>query len=209
MNKKEASARIKISGEKEFYVAINEAIKTSSHKHALENIIAEYKKYKQFMVENISPIKVFSNNIYTFKIIYQLKKKVWREFEIFGNQNLEELAVAIIDSMNWDNDHLHAFWFPEVRGKSIFSHWYTSFSIGSEGYDNDQFPTLCDFDVPVASIDYVKHPKLGFSFDFGDDHRFLMMYKSVRPAEKNDYRNNFPKLIDQRGVGPEQYSEFE
>ena len=207
--KKEKIYIAKIEGEKEFYSAINSALKTSDHKDALKDIITEYEKYKVFMEENIIPTKIPQDNIYTFRFMYQLKKKVWREFEVFGDQTLEELAGAVIDSMNWDNDHLHAFWFPEMRGKTTFSHWYTPYSIGSEGYDNDQFPELYDFDVFIASIDYSMHPKLGFAFDFGDDHRFLMEYKSIRPADKNDSRDNFPKLIDQKGVGPEQYPTFE
>ncbi len=206
---KEKIYTAKIEGEKEFYSAINNAIKTSDHKDALRDIITEYEKYKMFMEENIIPATIPDDRIYTFKLTYQLKKKVWREFEIFGDQNLEDLSEAIIDSMNWDNDHLHAFWFPERRGKAIFSHWYTPYSLGSEGYDNDQFPELYDFDVLIASIDYSKHPKLGFTFDFGDDHRFLMEYKSVRLADKKDLRDNFPKLVDQRGTGPEQYPAFD
>ena len=207
--KKEKIHKPKIDGEKEFYTAINNAMKTSNHKDALKDIIDEYEKYKKFMEKNTISITVPQDKIYTFKLTYQLKKQVWRELEIFGDQTLEELAELVIDSMDWDNDHLHAFWFPEIKGKSILSYWYTLYSIGSEGYSNDQFPELYDFDVPIASIDYSKNPKLGFAFDFGDDHRFLMEYKSVRPADKKDTRDNFPKLIDQRGVGPEQYPEFE
>jgi len=208
MDKKAKVYQAKINGEKDFYIAINKALQTSKHKFALKQIIEEFEKYKKFMEENILPVELPQHKIYTFKLTYQLKKKVWREFEVFGDQSLEELATTVIDSMNWDNDHLHAFWFPEIRGKSVFSHWYTPYSIGSEGYDNDQFPELCDSEVMIGSIDYSRHKKLGFCFDFGDDHRFLMEYKSIRIADKNDYRNLFPKLIDQKGVGPEQYQDF-
>lgn len=199
----------KIQGEKEFYMAITKAIETSNHKSALKSIIDEYEKYKKFIEENTISITLPQDKIYTFRFTYQLQKNVWREIEVFGDQTLEALAETVIDTMNWSNDHLHAFWFPEVRGKTVFSHWYTPYSIGSNGYDNDQFPELFDYDVLVGSIDYSKHPQLGFAFDFGDDHRFLMKFKSVRISNKNDTRDNFPKLIDQRGVSPEQYPIFE
>ena len=201
--------KAKIKGEKAFYLAIHKAMETSDHIDALKQIVVEFEEYKKFMNENIISVELPQDKIYMFKFTYQLKKKVWREFEIRGDQTLEELATAVIDSMDWGNDHLHAFWFPEVRGKAVFSHWYTPYAIGSEGYENDQFPDLCDKEVLIGSIDYSKHPKLGFAFDFGDDHRFLLEYKAIRPADKKESRDYFPRLIDQRGVGPEQYPEFE
>ena len=61
----------------------------------------------------------------------------------------------------------------------------------------------------VASIDYHKHPKIGFVFDFGDDHRFLMEYKGTRIADTKDTKKNFPKVVDERGTPPEQYPNYE
>lgn len=51
--------------------------------------------------------------------------------------------------------------------------------------------------------------KLGFIFDFGDGHEFRIEFKGVRPLISKEHREDFPKLIDQRGVGPEQYPRYE
>ena len=77
-----------------------------------------------------------------------------------------------------------------------------------ESADSMEVPILHTNEVIVSSIDYSKHPKLGFVFDFGDDHRFMMEYKGVRDADKNDKRGAFPKIIDQRGVAPKQYPDY-
>jgi hypothetical protein len=198
----------KIVGEEDFYDSINEAIKTTRHKGSLLMIIKEFEKYKEFMLENIAPAAAPVEKIFTFKFTYQLMPKVWKEVEIYGDQTLETLAGFIIEEMNWWNDHAHAYFFGEKHGKVIFSHWYTLFEIGSSGLEHDQYPIIHTDEVLVSSIDYEKQPKLGFVFDFGDDHRFLMEYKGSRLPVKQDDWNAFPRLTDQRGVAPEQYPNY-
>jgi hypothetical protein len=197
-----------IQGEEEFLFAIGAAMKTTTHSEALLDIVKEFEKYKQFMEENLESSSLVSDSVFLFRFEYQLKKNVWKEVEIYGNQTLDMLAECIIESMGWENDHLSAFFFPEKRKDGVW-HWYTLYEIGSEGVDNDQFPILHTNDVLVSSIDYHKHPKIGFVFDFGDDHRFFMRYKGERKAEKIEREGDFPKLIDQRGVPPEQYPEYD
>lgn len=193
-----------ISGESDFYAAINRSLKTSEHREALLEIIKEFERYKQFMSENLISALVPSDKIFMFRFVYQLKKNLWKDIEVRGDQTLAILASYLIESMEWDDDHLDAFFFQEKRKDGIWQ-WYTKYEIGSDGVDNDQYPTLHTDEVFVSSIDYKKHPKLGFVFDFGDDHRFMMEYKGVRDINKNDKKENFPNVTDQRGVPPEQY----
>lgn len=197
-----------VNNEKSFYDAIHRSLKTSEHKDALLEIVKEFEQYKKFMSENLIPANLPSNKIFLFRFTYQLKKNVWKDVEIYGDQTLEFLATFVIDEMGWNNDHLHAFFFGEKRGKVVFSHWYTPYEIGSEGMDNDQYPILHTNEVFVSSVDFSKHPKLGFVFDFGDDHRFMMEYKGMRDAHTIDTKESFPRVTDQRGVGPEQYPDY-
>ena len=197
-----------IYGEEEFKKAIHSAMKTSKHAFGLLDITKEFEKYKKFMAENLVSSAIPSDTVFLFRFTYQLKKNVWKEVEIFGDQTFEDLDRCIIKSMGWDNDHLSAFSFPE-KISGILRYWFTFYEIGSDGVDNDQYPTLHMEDVLVSSIDYKKHPKLGYVFDFGDGHRFLMEYKSTRPATKEDKRKTFPKIVDQRGIPPEQYPLYE
>ena len=200
------SYKPEINGENGFYVAINKSLKTTRHREALLAIVKEFELYKQFMSENLISTQIPSDKVFMFRFVYQLKKNVWKEIEICGDQSLEILAAYLIESMGWDNDHLSAFFFPEKRKDGIWR-WYTLYEIGSDGVDNDQYPILHTDEVLVSSIDYDKHSKLGFVFDFGDDHRFMVGYKGVRDITKNDKKENFPNVTDQRGVPPEQYTD--
>ena len=194
-----------IKGEKDFYRSIRKALETTTHKRELLDIIKEFEAYKKHMTENLLPSQVPSDKIFSFRFTYQLKKKVWKEIDVFGDQTLELLAEVVIEEMGWTNDHLHAFFFPEkMRGSA--RRWYTSLEIGSSGVDNDQYPIFHTDEVLVSSIDYAKYPKLGFVYDFGDDNRFLMEFNGVRKIGKHDDRDIFPKVVDQRGVAPEQYA---
>jgi hypothetical protein len=194
----------KINGEKGFYAAINRALKTTKHRDALLEIIKEFEGYKKFMSENLVSATAAPNRIFTFRFAYQLKKNVWKDIEVRGDQSLAELAEYLIGAMGWDDDHLDAFFFPEKRRDGIWR-WYTMYEIGSDGVDNDQYPILHTDEVPVACVDYRKNPELGFAFDFGDDHRFMVEYRGTRDAGKKEKRSDFPKVIDQRGIPPKQY----
>ena len=142
--------------------------------------------------------------MYSFKVNYLLKKPVWREFEICGCQKFDELAEAITDSMRWYHDHLHAFSFSDAKQK----HWQFTLSrlaFFSPDCDDDPHPTYKSDKVKIENIDYKKNPKLRFEFDFGDGHLFDVNFISLRPMKKNEVVDEFPKLIDQQGVAPEQY----
>lgn len=197
-----------IEGEKDFYDAINRAMKDSEHKDALLDIIKEFEEYKKYMQEKMVSSTMSLSEIFKFRFTYQLKKNVWKDIEISSKETLEELAEYIIEEMDWDNDHLHAFFFPRKELDGL-RYWYNLYEIGSEGTDNDQYPILHTDEVFISSIDYKKNPKIGFVFDFGDDHRFMMEYKGTRKVATFDKKISFPRIIDQRGVGPEQYPDYE
>ena len=197
-----------IEGEKSFYTSINKAITRGEHVDGLKNIIKEFEDYKSYMGNVFVNDKPAYESIFKFHVEYLLKKPVWREFEMEGCQSLEELAEGIIDSVNWDNDHAHAFFFPKEKGNSDFMDFHSRYSIDSQYLDNDQYPTYHSCNIKVAEIDYARFPMINFVFDFGDGHQFSVKSLGIRPARKSDFMAFMPKMIDQRGVGPEQYPNF-
>lgn len=197
-----------LEDEDDYLNSMKKALITSDYKKGLLDNIEEFKAYKKFMSENIVPVSLPSTRIYKFRFNYQLINNVWREIEIFGDQKLDRLARSVINKMGWYNDHLHSFFFGDKGGKAGSSYWYTSYEICCAVSEDCEFPKLHGDKVLVASIDYSKNPRLGFVFDFGDDHRFMMEYKGFREADKNDIRGDFPKLTDQRGIAPEQYPKY-
>jgi len=123
---------------------------------------------------------------------------------ILGNQTLEDLAEAIIFSMDWENDHMHGYGFPKKLGKKKFNFFASPYAIYAPGWEDDPFPTYKTNQVKISQIDWRVYPKIQFVFDFGDGHLFDIALKETLPSI-GDEGETFPRLIDQRGIAPEQY----
>lgn len=201
---KKSHTQLPVLDEGDFYDSINKAISEKRHVEQLRGYLKEFEQYKKIFTEAFIPMDTHNPEVFTFRVVYELKHPVWRIFEVLGNQTFNDLAEAIIESMNWDNDHLHEFSLPEKRGKALW-YSYSPYSIGAQGLEDDSHPTYKTDMVCIAHINYEKYPKLGFVFDFGDGHRFSVLFKGKRPLKRTDDVDIMPLLIDQRGVGPEQY----
>lgn len=189
--------------EGDFYESINRAIAEKRHVNYLKSCIKNFENYKKFFELALTD-KNPEMQIYTFKVKYLLQNSVWRVFEICGCQYLDELANAIIDSMDWENDHMHGFSFPDPMNKAK-RFGSSPFVIFGPEWEDDPHPTFKSDEVRIENVDYTKYPKLGFIFDFGDGHEFDIEMIGMRPIEKKEIADDFPKLTDIRGVGPEQY----
>lgn len=196
-----------IEDEKDFYESINNAIKEGRHVEYLTNAIEDYEEYKKAFDQAFTD-KNSPEMVYIFRVIYDLKKAVWREIIILGCQTFEDLAIAIIEAMNWDNDHMHGFSLPGVHKSKNYpiAQPHTFFA---EGWEDDPYPTFKSSKVLICNIDYNKYPKLDFEFDYGDSHTFDVNFKGMRKAAKGESVKALPELVDQRGVAPEQYPEWE
>lgn len=189
--------------EGDFQKVIKQAIKANRHKDYLMKVLADYDQYQQVFRDAFTD-KNPLNAVYIFRATYQNKKSVWREIAIRGNQTFCKLAETIIEWMGWDNDHMHGFSMKQVNGKP--EQRYTQFSMYAPGWEDDPHPTFKTDQIRIADINYQKHPKWGFVFDFGDGHEFDIELKKINDkAKKRDFDEPLPTCIDQRGVGPLQY----
>lgn len=192
--------------EGDFHEVINDAIKKGRHVDYLKNALDEYKQYKKVFEKALTDKNPF-DKAYLFRVTYLEKKPVWRDILILGSQTFEDLAEAIIDSMGWDNDHMHGFSFPEKQKKGYF--YYTPFTFFADGWEDDPYPTYKSNQILICNIDYDTHPKLRFEFDFGDSHMFEVHFTEMRELQKGESIRTLPKVLDQRGVAPEQYPPLE
>jgi hypothetical protein len=193
--------------EEDFYQNINQAITEKRHVPYLKEVIKKYEEYKKVFAENFTN-KNSKEAIYRFRVIYINKKSVWRDVEILGKQNFYDLADEIIFSMNWENDHMHGFDLKYPR-RPDFMMTGSSISIFAPGWEDDPHPTYKTHEVMIADLNYIKQPKLKFIFDYGDGHEFNVEFKGMRVLNKGEKVRDFPRLTDQRGVAPEQYSRWE
>lgn len=187
--------------EDDFYKTINEAIDAGRHPEQLKQIIKEYEEYKKFF-ETVFTAKNPAHSVYVFRITYLDKKFIWREFEIYGGQNFALLAETIVDSMGWMYDHMHGFRFIDPRSDR---RRFPNYEFFHPDWEDDQYPTYKSNQIKIGDLDYDKNLKLRFTFDYGDCHEFEIRFKNIRPLKTNETVEEFPKLIDQRGVAPEQY----
>lgn len=193
--------------EGDFYEHINGAIAEGRHVSYLKEVIKKYEEYKKAFAENFTA-KNPKNAIYEFRVNYLLKKPVWRDMEILGRQKFLDLAEEIIASMNWENDHMHGFDLkyhrqpdPLITGSAI--------SFFAPHWEDDPHPTFKTDQITIADLDYTKQPKLRFTFDYGDGHEFGVEFKKTRALGKKEKITDFPRVVDQRGVAPEQYPRWE
>lgn len=186
--------------ESNFREVINEAVSEGRHVEYFKNVLEEYKDYQQAF-EKIFTEKSKPKTIHLFDAKFLREGgPLWRKIEILGKQTFCDLAEEIIASMGWDNDHMHAFFLGEPsRSPGMYApHW-----------PDDPHPTFKTDEIKIADVDYKKQPILNFVFDFGDGHRFKVKFEGVRELETKEKLKDFPRLIDQRGVGPEQYPIYE
>lgn len=192
--------------EGDFHEVINGAIKKGRHVDYFKKTLKEYEEYKKIFLAALTD-KNPSDQVYLFRVTYLNKKLVWRDIAILGSQTFEDLAEAIIDSMDWDNDHMHGFSLPAKQKKGYF--YYTPFTFFADGWEDDPYPTYKSNQIMICNINYETHPKLRFEFDFGDSHMFEVHFKRMRQPEKGVNIQTLPKVLDKRGVAPEQYPPLE
>jgi hypothetical protein len=187
----------------DFYETIDKVIKEGRHVSYLKKVIKDFEEYQRVFLESFSD-KNPPEAIYVFRVNYIDKHPVWREVAILGSQTFCDLALEIIHSMEWGNDHMHGFSMKKIDGKT--QNRYSEFSMYAPGWEDDPFPTYKTDKIKITDIDYTKHPKWNFVFDFGEGHEFDVELKKIDlKLKEKDFDRELPACIDQRGVAPNQY----
>ncbi|MDJ0574740.1 MAG: plasmid pRiA4b ORF-3 family protein [Xenococcaceae cyanobacterium MO_234.B1] len=129
--------------------------------------------------------------VYIFKVYLG---KIWRRIAISSQMTLEDLSSLILESVNFDSDHLDMFRYKNQIGRTVeISHPYA-----------DGFPStheVCIGDLPLregASMIYI--------FDFGDWWEFNVQLEKIAT---DDLRTNYGAIIESYGEAPPQYPDWE
>lgn len=128
---------------------------------------------------------------YTIKV--SLDKKCYRCLTFPGSFTLDVLAQMILDSFDFDNDHLHAFF---MDGKPYGDDSYYSCYSDDPGTHTDE--------ITVEALSLKEKQKFLFLFDFGDEWHFTCEVKKITdtPVIK-------PYISDIVGKAPEQYPDYD
>jgi hypothetical protein len=130
--------------------------------------------------------------VYVFKVKFKWAKRIYRSIAVRSEQTLADLQGAFQDAIDWDNDHLYAFFMNGQTHDSryMIAHPYL-----------DDAPLYVD-EVVIGELGLTPKHKFVYFFDYGDSHEFEVEVIGIRPrAEPGDY----PMLVDSQGEAPPQY----
>ena len=136
----------------------------------------------------ILPEPEFRKGNHIFKVVMG---DVWRRIEIPGDMTLEDLTDAILDSFDFDKDHLYAYYYKDQFGNIV--------EVNSPNpYDDAPFTT----DKFIGKLPINIGSWMKFLYDFGDNWVFHILLEEIRQKSK---KLKYPKVIDKYGEPPEQY----
>ena len=115
--------------------------------------------------------------------------------EIDSTSTLEDLHFAIQDAVEFDNDHLYEFYISRTER----SRDRVRFDDENEGIYSVTLENL----YPLE-----KRRKLYYMFDYGDSWLFKITKSRKKPQEPKQ-GITYPRMVDETGSKPEQYSAWE
>jgi hypothetical protein len=136
--------------------------------------------------EEDSSSSEFRLGTYIFKVSLG---RMWRRISIDGDKPLDDLASAILNSVEFDHDHLYEFSYSDRYGvtQRIVHSYMREYPVTSE--------------VKVGDIPLSEGQTMTFLFDFGDSWKFDVTLEEI----KADTTGTETRVIESRGEPPEQY----
>jgi hypothetical protein len=172
----------------EMAVALDEDDEDDAPIGVLQPLVREY--FPEWQQTLARPEDEFRGGVHVFKVSLG---KIWRLIAIAGEETLDSLAYAILQSVRFDNDHLFMFEFKDQRGVSIrANHPYT-----------DDPPLTSD--VRIGDVPLKIGQSMKFVFDFGDWWEFGVKLERI-DADRASKR---PTLLESHGKAPKQYRRWD
>ncbi len=127
-----------------------------------------------------------------------------RTIEIDSSSTLENLHLAILHAVGFDNDHLYEFYVSRTE-RSRDRQRFTNF----DGYDEEEEEDGNSDEETLESLFPLEKGKnLYYLFDFGDSWRFKITKSRKRPTEP-EKGVRYPQIVESIGNDPEQYPSFD
>lgn len=199
---------LKLIEDKEFLKSTRDMVKAGSeYSGQLLRTLSDYEDYRKVLDPLFSRYNNPNNNIYIFRVTYCYPELVTRMIEIHGNQNFNQLAKIIIKAMGWQNDHMHGFYLDHLPGKQLFElrqyEWFAPY------WEDEPHPYFHTDKIKISYLDYMQHPKIHMTFDYGDNHNFDIELLDNRPLVRGEKQIMFPRVASQKGRARAQYPEID
>lgn len=125
--------------------------------------------------------------------------KPYRVLAVPGEWSLYDLAHLIVDSFDFDFDHMFGF-YNNLRNYAKSTEGYEYFSDIGEG---NEFGSVTE--TSVLSVFPEKGKKMLFLFDYGDHWCFTIKVEDVQDAEEFE---DLPAVVKRVGEAPLQYGDM-
>lgn len=137
------------------------------------------------------PLPAKREGVFVFKVSLG---KIWRRIAIPSSLSLDDLSYAILDAVDFDNDHLYQFTYRNQLGRKVeVGHPYMEDILSSD--------EVCVGDLPLQVGEAME-----YLFDFGDNWEFNVVLESIEPGKAKLKK---PKLLESHGKAPEQYPNWD
>ncbi len=136
----------------------------------------------------VLPEEPFREGAHTWRVSLG---KPWRRIVTPADLDLDDLALAILDAFNFDDDHLYCFELLDRCGRALRI---------ACGYDTEA--QACTEDVRLGDVPLSVGGTMTFLFDYGDEWEFDVELENVDTKKS---RLKHPKLIAKGGKAPRQY----
>jgi hypothetical protein len=129
----------------------------------------------------------FTPGIFHFKVSLG---KAWRRIAIPSEATLDDLSDAILESVDFDNDHLHMFEYKNRFGVTMSVNHYAM----EEGPFSGE--------VRIGDLPLSPGDEMEYTFDFGDNWEFQVLLEEIAPPDKKMKR---ARILESHGKAPKQY----
>jgi len=159
------------------------------------------------MVELLSkPMKVYELKVLLVRMRNEeIEGEVSRTFQMKGNFSLYDLHLFIQQAFNWDNDHMFSFYF----GGELYDrdNEYSGTPDGEHIIPRMGKPNKPAVTTQIRDLELSKNSKILYLFDYGDELVHNIEVNSIQLITAGDIK--LPSLINEIGVSPSQYEEYE
>ncbi|HEX8200821.1 MAG TPA: hypothetical protein VF590_10055, partial [Isosphaeraceae bacterium] len=145
--------------------------------------------FPEWRANLIPPGTAFRAGVFVFRVALG---RVWRRIAIPAGNSLEDLAHAILRSVDFGNDHLYEFRYRDRFGRAAEAHHPYM----------DEPPWAGD--VRIGDLPLEPGQAMTLVYDFGDNWEFAVRLDHIKPP---DARVKAPKLLESHGTAPSQYGD--
>jgi len=153
---------------------------------ALQPIIQPF--FPEWHKNLIIPKPQFQDGIYIFKVALG---NIWRRIAISGKKNFDSLSAGILNSVDFDFDHLYEFKYKNRFG--LATH------INHPSMEESPWTD----EVLIGEVGLTPNKTIAYLYDFGDNWEFDVTLERIDPP---DPKIKKPVVLESHGEAPEQYS---